>query len=132
MNFPMAGRRPFAPPGRDSTSCRDWGKGNRCPRLEAGKRIGDWLVSFPVLPTLLGDTDWDSTLLSQLLEESKLPRGSFKVELLTFSSKEQAKAFEDAKKRYFHLHQVVPHHALTDAHAFQAAWGSVFVQDRSK
>ena len=107
------------------------GKGEQVSsRLETGKRIGDWLASFLALPTLLGDTDWDTILFSQLLEESKLPKGSFKVELLTFSSKEQAKSFQDAKKRHFQLHQVVPHHAVTDAHAFQAAWGSVFVQDR--
>ena len=104
------------------------GTGERLTRREAGRRIGDWLASLPVPPTVLGDTDWDTILLTQLLEESKLPKGSFKVELLKFSSKEQAKSFESAKQRYFELKQAVPHHALTDAHAFLAAWGSVFGQ----
>src|ERR1035437_61612 len=107
------------------------GKGEQLTRREAGKRIGDWLASFPGLPTLLGDTDWDTTLLTQLLEENDLPKGSFKVELLTFNSKEQAKSFEGAKQRYFELKRAVPHHALTDAHAFQAAWRSAFGQPAS-
>jgi hypothetical protein len=105
------------------------GTGERLTRREAGGRIGDWLASLSFPPTLLGDTDWDTTLLTQLLEECKLPHSSFKVELLKFSSKEQAKSFEGAKQRYFELKQAVPHHALTDAHAFQAAWGRVFGQD---
>ena len=107
------------------------GEGEQLARREAGRRIGDWLASFSVLPTLLGDTDWDTTLLTQLLEESKLPKGSYKVELLAFSSKEQAKSFEGAKQQYFKLKQAVPHHALTDAHAFRAAWGNVFGQRTS-
>lgn len=105
------------------------GTGERLSRREAGRRIGDWLAFLPVPPTLLGDTDWDTILLTQLLEESVLPKGSFNVELLAFSSKEQAKSFEGAKQRYFERKQAVPHHALTDAHAFRSAWGSVFGQD---
>lgn len=108
------------------------GKGEQLTRREAGRRIDDWLATFIVQPTLLGDTDWDTTLLTQLLEESGLTRTDFRVELLAFQSREQAKAFEAAKQQYFQLQKAKPHHALTDAHAFQSAWGSISVQDRSE
>lgn len=127
--------------GWSDAKCSPWvrehvlpvlGKGEQLTRREAGRRIGDWLETFTVQPTMLGDTDWDTNLLTQLLEESGLTRADFRVELLVFQSKEQAKAFEVAKQQYFQLQKATPHHALTDAHAFQSAWGSVFVQVRSK
>jgi len=105
------------------------GKGEQLTRREAGKRIGDWLATFSVQPTLLGDTDWDTNLITQLLEESGLTRTDFRVELLAFQSREQAKAFEVAKQQYFQLQKATPHHALTDAHAFRSAWSEIFAQN---
>lgn len=101
------------------------GKGEQLTRRDAGRRIGNWLEGFTVQPKLLGDTDWDTTLLTQLLEESGLTRTGFRVELLVFQSREQAKAFEVAKQQYFELQNSMPHHALTDAHAFRSAWMAI-------
>ena len=102
------------------------GNGEQLTRRQACRRIGDWLAAFTVQPILLGDTDWDTTLLTQLLEESGLTRTGFTVELLVFQSREQAKAFEVAKQLYFQLQNATPHHALTDAHAFRSAWTELF------
>jgi hypothetical protein len=102
------------------------GKGEQLTRREAGRRIGDWLATFTVQPTLLGDTDWDTTLLTQLLEESVLTGISYKIELLAFQSREQAKSFEVAKQQFFQSQNATPHHALTDAHAFRSAWTELF------
>ena len=102
------------------------GKGEQLTRREAGRRIGDWLATITVQPTLLGDTDWDTTLLTQLLEESGLTSTGFTVELLAFQSREQARAFDVAKQQYFQLQNATPHHALTDANAFRSAWTEIF------
>ena len=102
------------------------GKGEQLTRHDAGKRIGDWLTAFTIQPTLLGDTDWDTTLLTQLLGEGGLTRAGFRVELLAFQSREQAKSFEAAKLQYFQLQKATPHHALTDARAFRSAWTEIF------
>ena len=121
--------------GWTDSKCSPWvrehvlpmlGKGEQLTRHDAGKRIGDWLTAFTIQPTLLGDTDWDTTLLTQLLGESGLTRAGFRVELLAFQSREQAKSFEAAKKLYFQLQKATPHHALTDARAFMSAWTEIF------
>lgn len=121
--------------GWTDANCSPWvrqhvlpmlGKGEQLTRREAGRRIGDWLATFTVQPTVLGDTDWDTTLLTHLLEEGRLTGTNCKIELLAFQSREQAKAFEVAKQHYFELQEATPHHALTDAYAFRSAWTEIF------
>lgn len=100
------------------------GKGERLTRREAVSRIVAWLASFE-LPTLLGETTWDTDLLTNLMHQFRVTPDSFHLEALEFSRKEQAIAFEAAKQRYFESHHLTQHHALSDAWAFHSAWHSV-------
>jgi len=101
------------------------GQGERLTRKEAGPRIIGWLLSFSTPTTLVGDTDWDTTLLANLMDECGIDRGSYRIELIRYSSKAQAMEFEHAKRAYFESQNAVPHHALTDARAFRVAWHGV-------
>ena len=121
--------------GWSDANCSAWvrehvmpmlGKGERLTRRETGKRILSWLSSLETPSTLLGDTDWDTTLLAELMDECGITRDRYCLETLAFSGKAQAISFEEAKQRYFERQHVTPHHALTDAHAFRCAWGIVF------
>jgi hypothetical protein len=104
------------------------GNGERLTRRKAGERIMAWLSSFKESPTLLGDTDWDTTLIADLMHECGISRDSYRLELLAFSGKAQAKSFELAKLHYFKDQLATPHHAITDARAFHAAWHCVFAK----
>ena len=121
--------------GWSEENCSPWvrehvlptlGKGERLRRRETGKRILSWLSFLTTPPTLLGETDWDTTLLAGLMDECGVAREEYFLVTLTYDSKAQAIAFEEAKQRYFELRQVPPHHALNDAHAFRAGWNAVF------
>lgn len=101
------------------------GKGDQMARGEAGRRIDAWLSLQGNDPCLLGDTDYDTTLLGQLMDECGVCRSNFRIELLSFSNTAQAKLFEARKREYFEGQHGHPHHALHDAHAFRAAWTSV-------
>ncbi len=102
------------------------GQGERLTRRETGRRILDWLSFSNAPATLLGDTDWDTTLLANLMDECGVDRESYRIELLAYANRAQATAFEDAKRRYFETHKVPSHHALNDARAFRVAWDEVF------
>ena len=121
--------------GWSEENCSPWvrehvlptlGKGERLKRRETGARILSWLSFSVVRPTLLGETDWDTTLLAGLMDECGIAREHYSLVMLAYDSKAQAIAFEEAKQRYFELEKVQPHHALNDAHAFRAAWNAVF------
>lgn len=121
--------------GWSDANCSKWvrehvipmlGKGERLTRRQTGKRILDWLSSFETMPTLLGDTDWDTSLIAELMHECGITHDSYRLETLVYSDKAQANAFEEAKRQYFAHQLVTPHHALTDARAFCAAWHRIF------
>jgi hypothetical protein len=97
------------------------GSGDRLSRREGVDRILSWLSSIGPSPKLVGDSDWDTKLLDQLMKESRVGPDRYQLELLTFENKEQAKLFELAKKRYFANEAIRPHHALNDARAFRKA-----------
>ncbi len=102
------------------------GNGERLTQRDAVKRIIAWLSSFDIPPTLLGETTWDTILLTELMKEYATTPDRFRVEVLEYSGKDQANSFEEEKRSYFESHKLTPHHALADAHAFRAAWHSVF------
>ena len=102
------------------------GNGERLTRREAGARIKGWLAAFKLQPTLLGETDWDTTLLADLMKECAISSDLFRMETLAYPRKAQANAFAAEKQRYFDSHKVIPHHALTDAYAFREAWHRTF------
>ncbi len=102
------------------------GSGERLTRRDAVERIIDWLSLFEIQPTLLGETTWDTILLTALIHEYAVSPDRFRVEVIEYSGKEQANSFEGEKRSYFESHKLSPHHALTDAHAFRAAWHTVF------
>lgn len=102
------------------------GKGERLTRREAGAGIIAWLESFELPATLLGETTWDTGLFADLMHECGIGPDRYRLEALVYSGMNQTNAFAAARKRYFDLHQLTPHHALTDARAFQGAWNSVF------
>lgn len=102
------------------------GKGDKCTRREAGRRILSWLSFDEDPPTLLSDSDWDTTLIAGLMDECGIPRERYGLEVLKYKSKAQATAFEDARLRCFESLNLVQHHALNDARVFHAAWVSVF------
>lgn len=104
------------------------GDGEKLVRRAAARRIFSWLSSLKVPPVVLGETDWDTTLLADLLTESRIDWGIFRLTVLEYEGDAQALAFRTAKQHYFDQRQVAPHHALMDARAFQAAWQSVFVK----
>lgn len=105
------------------------GKGEQLSRREAGRRIAAWLALQGTDPCLLGDTDYDTVLLTQLMDACGVARNSHRIELLAFNSQGQAKLFEAEKRLYFENRHGNQHHALHDAHAFRAAWNSVFTAD---
>ena len=98
------------------------GNGELLTRRDAAARILAWLSSFESLPTLLGETTWDTTLLADLMRENGVTSDHFRLEMLAFSGKDQANAFEAAKTRYLESSQLTAHHALSDARAFHSAW----------
>ena len=117
--------------GWSETDCSNWvqkhvmpmlGKCERLTRRDAGARIITWLESFESSPTLLGETTWDTTLFADLMDECGVTSDRFRLEVLAFSGKDQAKIFETAKRRYLESRQLTAHHALSDAWAFRSAW----------
>ena len=102
------------------------GNGECLTRREAGARIKGWLALFESQPTLLGETDWDTTLFADLMKECGISSDHCRLETLAYSGKSQASAFAAEKQRYFDSHQVIPHHALIDAYAFREAWHRIF------
>ncbi len=121
--------------GWSEAQCSSWvkehvlpmlGNGERLTRREAVARILAWIAAFESTPTLLAETSWDTDLFADLIRECGIPRDCICFKALEFCGKAQANAFEAAKQCYFKSNQGTQHHALTDAHAFHAAWGSVF------
>lgn len=101
------------------------GRGARLTRRETGRRINEWLTSFNSPTTLVGDTDWDTTLLGDLMNECGIDSSSYRIELISYANKAEAMAFEGAKREYFNNEKALPHHALDDARAFRGAWEAV-------
>ena len=102
------------------------GDGERLSRQEAARRIWSWLTSCEKESVVTGETDWDTTLLANLLAENGITRDSYRLEKLNYHSRSQAKLFEEAKQRCFTSDGLPPHHALTDARAFCRAWHATF------
>lgn len=102
------------------------GKADQLSRSVGAERIVTWLSGLGALPILMGDSDWDTELLRQLLDEYKADPTGYCLELLKFKDREQAGLFESARKRYFASESVKPHHALTDAKAFRVAYEVAF------
>lgn len=98
-------------------------------RSEACERIALWLTALPTFPLLLGDTDWDTILLDQLLTECAVDPNTYKLQLVKLPTRELTMAFEAAKRSYFDHEAVSRHHALCDARAFRDAWRCVSVVD---
>lgn len=98
------------------------GNGERMSRNEAARRIWSWLATLGEEPSVMGETDWDTTLLANLMEENGFARDCLRLEILNNASRSQAKSFEEAKQRFFHANGLTPHHALTDTRAFYSAW----------
>jgi hypothetical protein len=78
------------------------------------------------VPTLLGETSWDTALFADLMDEYDTPTDRFQLKVLAYSGGDQAIAFATATQHYFTSNQLTPHHALTDARAFHSAWHSIF------
>ncbi|MFZ4624375.1 MAG: hypothetical protein ACOYNF_09090 [Rhodoferax sp.] len=117
--------------GWQESACSAWvrqhilptlGQGERLTRRAAGQRIFDWLLSLDAPLILLADSDYDTVLMTKLLQECGLTDTRFRIEQLAFTGKPQAFEFEAAKQRYFASHGLAPHHALSDAAALRAAW----------
>ncbi len=102
------------------------GKGEQLTRREAGQRIDAWLALQGADTCLIADSDYDTTLLAQLMDEYGVARSRYQIELLAFVGKNQAKRLEVMKRQYFESQPSNQHHALHDARAFCAAWNSVF------
>ncbi len=102
------------------------GSGDQLNRMDGVERILSWLSSIGPSPKLVGDSDWDTELLDQLMKESRVGPDRYQLELISFENREQAKLFELAKKSYFSSEAVRPHHALHDARAFRMAYGLAF------
>ena len=71
---------------------------------------------------MLADSDYDTVLLTELLQQCGLTHDSFFIQQIAFTGKPQALAFEAAKRRYLASQCHAPHHALSDAAALCAAW----------
>ncbi|MBV5297925.1 MAG: 3'-5' exoribonuclease [Rhodoferax sp.] len=117
--------------GWQESACSAWvrqhilptlGQGERLTRRAAGQRIFDWLLCLDAPLVLLTDSDYDTVLLTELLQQCGLTHDSFRIEQLAFTGKPQALAFEAAKQRYLASQGLAPHHALSDAAALRAAW----------
>ena len=98
------------------------GQGERLTRSAAGQRIFDWLQALDAPLNLLADSDYDTVLLAELLQQCGLAHASFRIQQLVFTGKPQTLEFEAAKQRYLASHGLAPHHALSDAAALRAAW----------
>ena len=98
------------------------GQGEQLTRSAAGQRIFDWLQALDAPVTLLADSDYDTVLLAELLQQCGLTDDSFRIEQIAFTSKSQALELEAAKQRCLVSHGLAPHHALSDAAALRAAW----------
>ena len=117
--------------GWQESACSAWvrqhilptlGQGERLTRRAAGQRIFDWLLCLDAPLVVLTDSDYDTVLLTELLQQCGLTHDSFRIEQLAFTGKPQALAFEAAKQRYLASQGLAPHHALSDAAALRAAW----------
>ena len=102
------------------------GNGERLTRTAAASRISSWLSSLAGPSVLLGETDWDTGLVTELMMASGVKRDHFQIKELKYDGKAQADAFNAARQRYFDSKRVSPHHALVDARAFKHAWHRVF------
>ena len=98
----------------------------RLTRLAAVDRILSWLSSFVASPILIGETDWDTALVIELLAAGGGNNDRFQIKELEFSGKAQVEKFNEARQHYFNSEHVSPHHALVDARAFKYAWYRVF------
>ena len=117
--------------GWQESACSPWvrqhilptlGQGERLTRSAAGQRIFDWLQALDAPLNLLADSDYDTVLLAELLQQCGLAHASFRIQQLVFTGKPQTLEFEAAKQRYLASHGLAPHHALSDAAALRAAW----------
>ncbi|MCF8169366.1 MAG: 3'-5' exoribonuclease [Rhodoferax sp.] len=117
--------------GWQESACSTWVRqhilptlwqGERLTRRAAGQRIFDWLLSLDAPLILLADSDYDTALLTELLQQCGLTHDSFRIQQLAFTGKPQALEFEVAKRRYLASQNLAPHHALSDAAALCAAW----------
>ena len=70
----------------------------------------------------MGETDWDTTLLANLMDENSVAREGYNLENLNNISTSQMRSFEAAKHANFRTIEATPHHALIDARAFRVAW----------
>ena len=102
------------------------GNGERLTRLAAVDRILSWLSSIAASPVLLGETDWDTALVIELMAAGGGKNDRFQIKELKFSGKAQAEEFNEARQHYFNSEHISPHHALVDARAFKYAWYRVF------
>ena len=102
------------------------GDGERLTRTDAASRISSWLSSVAGSSVLLGETDWDTDLVTELMMASGVRHDHFQIKELEYSGKSQADEFKAARQHYFDSEQVSPHHALVDARAFKQAWHRVF------
>ena len=108
------------------------GTGERLTRRDAASRIQIWLKTFDMRLTVLGETDWDTTLLVDLLENFNIPTEEYQIDELRFTEKPQADAFAAYRQDYLRSRECMPHQALTDALAFRDAWHRVFSDNQSK
>ena len=102
------------------------GNGERLTRLAAVDRILSWLSSFAASPILIGETDWDTALVIELLAAGGGNNDRFQIKELEFSGKAQVEKFNEARQHYFNSEHASPHHALVDARAIKYAWYRVF------
>ena len=122
--------------GWSEENCSPWvrehvlpllGDGELLTRRDAARRIHLWLTSIEKEPTVMGETDWDTTLLANLLRENHIaPDSCALLKILNKISKSQVKSFEVAKQSYFDSNGVTQHQALNDARAFRVAWHMIF------
>jgi hypothetical protein len=117
--------------GWQESACSAWvrqhilptlGQGERLTRRAVGQRIFDWLLLLNAPLVLLADSDYDTVLLTELLQQCGLTHGSFRIEQLAFTGEPQALEFEAAKQRHLAAHGLASHHALSDAATLRAAW----------
>lgn len=120
--------------GWQESACSAWvrqhilptlGQGKRLTRRAAGQRIFDWLRSLDAPITLLADSDYDTVLLVELLQQCGLQHDSFRIQQIAFTAKPQALEFETAKRHYLESHDLASHHALSDAAALRTAWHQI-------
>ncbi|MCF8209899.1 MAG: hypothetical protein K9K38_10925 [Rhodoferax sp.] len=105
--------------GWQESACSTWvrqhilpplGQGGRLTRHAAGQRLFDWLLSLDAPLILLADSDYDTVLLTELLQQCGLTHDSFRIEQL----------FSPASRRRLNLkwpngvtsYRRVPHHTM--------------------